>query len=187
MHLYAACNAPNWRRNKDFNSKQAQKCIRKGINMFKYSFGEVYCRIYGWKSRWMAPLMHRRKTKFPTLYPTIYLPKWKFWILLSPNIDYVTIEEPGSSVVLCMTWDWKVASSRLANRHGIVPLSKTLNPLLSTGSNQEMSKHDCKIVDWDVKNQLEQNKTEFWPWMFFDRLNIFHSLDPASHLHIQGK
>ena len=42
-----------------------------------------------------------------------------------------------------------------------MPLSKTLNPLLSTGSNQEMSKHDCKIVDWDVKNQLEQNKTEF--------------------------
>ena len=37
-------------------------------------------------------------------------------------------------------------------------LSKTLTPLLSTVSNQESSKHDCKIVDWDVKNQLEQIK-----------------------------
>ena len=33
----------------------------------------------------LTPLMRRRKTKFPTVYPTIYLPKWKFWIQLSPN------------------------------------------------------------------------------------------------------
>ena len=30
-------------------------------------------------------ILRRRKTKFPTGYPTIYLPKWKFWIQLSPN------------------------------------------------------------------------------------------------------
>ena len=46
---------------------------------------EVYRRIYIRKSRLTAPLTRRRKTKFPTVYPTIYLPKWKFWIQLSPN------------------------------------------------------------------------------------------------------
>ena len=36
-------------------------------------------------------------------------------------------------------------------------LSKTLNPLLSTGSTQEdPSQHDRKIVDWDVKNEKKQ-------------------------------
>ena len=32
-----------------------------------------------------APLALRRKTKFPTVHPPIYLPKWKIWIQLSPN------------------------------------------------------------------------------------------------------
>ena len=33
-------------------------------------------------------------------------------------------------------------------------LSKSLYPLLSTGSTQEdLSLHDGKFVDWDVKNQ----------------------------------
>ena len=31
----------------------------------------MYCRIYGWKSRFRAPLMHHHKTKFPTIYTTI--------------------------------------------------------------------------------------------------------------------
>ena len=43
-------------------------------------------------------------------------------------------------------------------RHCVVSLSKTLNPLLSTGSTQEdPSQHDWKIVDWDVKNQSKQS------------------------------
>ena len=38
-------------------------------------------------------------------------------------------------------------------------LSKTLYPLLSTGSNQEdLSRHNRKIVDWDVKNKIKQTK-----------------------------
>ena len=50
----------------------------------KFSFGEVYCRIYGWKFSFTAmrkfsfTATRCRKTKFPTVYPTIYLPKWKF-------------------------------------------------------------------------------------------------------------
>ena len=39
-------------------------------------------------------------------------------------------------------------------------LSKTLYPLLSTGSAKEdLSRHDGKIVDWDVKNQNKQANT----------------------------
>ena len=44
-------------------------------------------------------------------------------------------------------------------RHGIVSLSKTLYPLLSTGSTQEVRKtfwHDWKIVDRDVKHKHKQ-------------------------------
>ena len=38
-------------------------------------------------------------------------------------------------------------------------MSKTLHPLLSTGSTQEdPSQHDWKIVSWDVKNQNKQTK-----------------------------
>ena len=62
-----------------------QKGITMGITIFKFSFGEVYRRIYVQKSRFTARLARRSKTKFPTVYPTIYLPKWKFWIQLSPN------------------------------------------------------------------------------------------------------
>ena len=36
--------------------------------------------------------------------------------------------------------------------------SKTLYPLLSTGSTQETSQHDRKFVDWDIKHQLKQTK-----------------------------
>ena len=44
-------------------------------------------------------------------------------------------------------------------RHIVVSLSKTHLSLLSTGSTQEDSfRHNLKIVDWDVKNQIIQNK-----------------------------
>ena len=48
-----------------------QKCIRMGITMFKFSFGEVYRRINIRKSPFTAPLARCRETKFPTVYPTI--------------------------------------------------------------------------------------------------------------------
>ena len=41
--------------------------------------------------------------------------------------------------------------------HCVVSLSKTHNSLLSTGSTQEdLSRHNSKIVDFDVKNQMKQ-------------------------------
>ena len=55
--------------------RKLQKCIGIWITIFKISFGEVYPWIYGQKSRFTAPLVHCCKTKFPTLYPMIYLPK----------------------------------------------------------------------------------------------------------------
>ena len=43
--------------------------------------------------------------------------------------------------------------------HCIVSLSKTHLSLHSTGSAQEdLSRHNCKIVDGDVKNQIKQTK-----------------------------
>ena len=42
-------------------------------------------------------------------------------------------------------------------RHCIVALSKTLYPLLSTGSTQEdPPRHNRKIVDWDVQDPHKQ-------------------------------
>ena len=44
-------------------------------------------------------------------------------------------------------------------RHSVVFLSKTLNPLLSTGSTKEdrkMSRLDLKSVDWDIKHLNKQ-------------------------------
>ena len=42
--------------------------------------------------------------------------------------------------------------------HCVVSLSRTHLSLLSTGSTQEdPSRHNWKIVDWDVKNQTNKN------------------------------
>ena len=41
--------------------------------------------------------------------------------------------------------------------HCVVSLSKTQLPVLSTGPTQEgPSRHNLKVVDWDVKNQIKQ-------------------------------
>ena len=61
------------------------KCIRMGITASNLSFGEVNRRFYGRKLRFTAPLTRRRKTKFPTVKPPIYLPKCQIWMQLSPK------------------------------------------------------------------------------------------------------
>ena len=46
--------------------------------------------------------------------------------------------------------------------HCIESLSKTHCSLLSTGSTQEdLSRHNCNIVDWDIKNQIKQTNSPF--------------------------
>ena len=68
-----------------------RSALEWGSPYSKFSFGEVYHRIYVQKSRFTAPLAHCRKTKFPTVYLTIYLRKWNFWIQLSPNLIHENI------------------------------------------------------------------------------------------------
>ena len=84
--------------------------------------------------------------------------------------------------VLCFVLEWKkykkkygaqwlsgrVLDSRLRGcglephrRHCVVSLSKTHLFLLSTGSTQEdPSRHNCKIVERDIKNKIKQTKSE---------------------------
>ena len=64
--------------------RNCRSALEWGQPYSKFSFGEVYRLIYALESHFMAPLPHHRKTKYPTVYLTIYLPKWKFWIWLSP-------------------------------------------------------------------------------------------------------
>ena len=67
-----------------------QKCIRMRITIFKiYIWGGILSVL---KSHFTAPLLCCRNTKFPTVYPTIYLPKLKFWIQLSPNFNHWSVE-----------------------------------------------------------------------------------------------
>ena len=58
-----------------FLREKFNSALEWGYPYSKFSFGEVYRRIYVRKSRFTALLTRRRKTKFPTVYPTIYLPK----------------------------------------------------------------------------------------------------------------
>ena len=47
-------------------------------------------------------------------------------------------------------------------RHCVVSVSKALYSLLSTGSTQEdLSKHNQKIVKWDVKHQHKKKKKHY--------------------------
>ena len=68
-----------------------QMCIRMGINIIQFSFGEVNCRIYCQISHYTALLLRCRKTKFPTVNPQMkilntvipkFVPK-KMTVLLS--------------------------------------------------------------------------------------------------------
>ena len=69
------------------------KCIRMGITASNLSFGEENRRFYGRKLRFTAPLTRRRKTKFPTVKPPIYLPKCQIWMQLSPKWQALIVLE----------------------------------------------------------------------------------------------
>ena len=64
----------------------------------------------------------------------------------------------GVQWISCRVLDLRPKGRRIEphRRHCIVSLSKAHLSLLSTGSTQE----DWKIVDWDVKNQIQQNQTK---------------------------
>ena len=56
-------------------------------------------------------------------------------------------------------------------KHCVVSLSMALYPMLSSSSIQEMSLHDSKIVDWEVKHQLKQTQPSSGP----EVINFFHA------------
>ena len=66
------------------------KGIRMEITASNLSFGEVnrvlrsQITFYGDATA----LKRRRKTKFPTVKPPIYLPKWQIWMQLSPKFYF---------------------------------------------------------------------------------------------------
>ena len=69
-----------------------QMCIRMGITILKiFILGGISSDIRS-KITFLAPLESRRKTKFWTLYPSIYLPKGKIkcsYLLIIPPANFV--------------------------------------------------------------------------------------------------
>ena len=62
-------------------------------------------------------------------------------------------------MVECLTQDLGVAGSSLTGVTRCVIEQDTFKSLHRTGSIQkDPSPHNLKIVDWDVKNQIKQNK-----------------------------
>ena len=53
-------------------------------------------RIYGWKYSFTAMRERSRKTWFPTVYPTIYLPNWKIWIQYPLNLPYAIFPDANT-------------------------------------------------------------------------------------------
>ena len=71
------------------------------------------------------------------------------------------VRKGSGYVVEYLTGDQGFAGSSLTSSHWIVSLCKTHQSLLSSGSTQEnRSQHNWKIVDRDVKNQIEQTKMD---------------------------
>ena len=62
-----------------------------GITALKFVIGEVNRQFYGLKLRFTAPLTRRRKRKFPTIKPPIYLPKWKIGMQLTPKWKNISL------------------------------------------------------------------------------------------------
>ena len=72
-----------------FKDKNMIKCIRmETIVLKKMSFGKANRRFCVRELRgFTAPMSRRRKTKFATIKPTIYIPKQQFFVHLSPNLS----------------------------------------------------------------------------------------------------
>ena len=79
------------------------------------------------------------------LCPLLIFSQINFYLTTTKSTDIKSIQKllgthigaSGGSVVECLTRDRGVAGFESLRRHCIVPLSKTLDPLLSTGSTQE--------------------------------------------------
>ena len=58
-----------------------------------YQIQNVYLRIYSRKSRFTAPFNRHGKTKFLTVYPTIYLPnfEYSYHLINAPLLSFLTV------------------------------------------------------------------------------------------------
>ena len=65
--------------------RKLQNCIRMGITIFKFFIWEGISSDIWSEIKFYGSLALRHKSKFPTVYPMIYLPKWKIWTQLSPK------------------------------------------------------------------------------------------------------
>ena len=84
--------------------------------------------------------------------------------------------EPSGSVIECLYQE------RGVMRDSVVSFSKTYKSLLSTGSTQEdRSRHNWKIVDWDVKNQIKQTNQPGREYSLVSKLNQISALKILSH------
>ena len=82
-------------------------CMRWYVkNLYsKFSFGEVCRRINGWKLSFTATRKRSYKTWFRNVYPTIYLPKWKFWCGYPHSNELLTFFlQKDSEKVFCCTY-----------------------------------------------------------------------------------
>ena len=83
--VYVAHAANVFEANTWFWCVNVKKYIRIGITIFQYVILGCISSDIRSEIIILAPLTRRRKTNFPTVYPTIYLPKWQIWIQLSPK------------------------------------------------------------------------------------------------------
>ena len=132
------------------------RCIRMGITIFKFSFREVYCLIYVRKPLFTAPFDRQCKTKFPIVYPMIYLSKWKFWIQLSPNSkqarDYMLCKREGGKERenFCPNkiklWHWHVDLRYILQKFHKQPKFLHIR-VLSKGNNSIWEERGGPLVD----------------------------------------
>ena len=90
-----------------------------------------------------------------------------FFLLAGPDstLFYTGVyEECCGSVVDCLTQDRGVASSSFTRGTALCPWARHFILCLALAQ-EDQSRHDWKIVDWDIKNQIKKKKNsglEFW-------------------------
>ena len=94
-----------------------------------------------------------------------WLVPWRVVILCVPSESNCTWSlEISGSVVECLTWDRGTAGSSLTGITVLCPWAKYIYPCLVLDWYQEdLSRHDWKFVDWDVKNQIMQKAPDLLP------------------------
>ena len=108
---------------------------------------------------------------FSLKWPYLELLEFKQPYLLNP-VRYCTFGERGGSVVECRTPEREVGGSK-PTAAMLCPWARYFTPLKNWLITQEAvapSRHDWKIVDWNVKPQHKQTKDIVFKFSGFSRL-----------------